>query len=339
MTSVEPSTDDRAPTLEDVARLAGVSRATVSRVVNGSALVAPAKQQAVQQAVHALGYRPNLAARTLVTNRSGIVAVLIPESDERVFSDPFFSQVYRGAIQAFDDVGTRVVLSISQTRSSDLADMVAFLGSGHVDGALVGSHHGSAMAHELRSTGRPVVFIGDPGVDDMPYVDLDQCRGAQLAADRLVGRGARRIATITGPLDMLAAASRRDAFRDRLAEAGLPLVAEADGGFTHDGAEQAAERLVAEHPDLDGLFVASDLMAAGALRALRRAGRVVPDDLALVGFDDSVVATQCDPPLTTVRNPAVDLARTAGQMLRAMLDGHRVESRLLEPSLVVRASA
>lgn len=327
------------PTLEDVAKLAGVSRATVSRVVNGGHLVSGATLEAVTRAIAELDYHPNTAARALVTRRVGAVAVVVPEAEARVFSDPFFPQTYHGALTAFADEEVQVLLAMAQP-GEPAQRMLRYLESGHVDGAMVVSHHGPELAKAMRNVGRPVVFIGDPGVDDLPYVDLDQYGGAVQATNHLIAAGATRIAIITGPLDMTAATERNRGFTAALDAAGLRPYARAVGDFTAAGGAVAAKQLIDEFPMLDGIFVCSDLMALGAMRILHRAGYRVPRDVRVVGFDDSTAALQTDPTLTTMTNPASELARIAGDMLLGMLAGGKAPKPvILQSQLIVRQSA
>ena len=334
-----PNGDWSLPTLDDVARVAGVSRATVSRVVNGGQLVSTATCDAVNRAIAELGYRPNRAARALVTRRAGAVAVVVPETDDRVFNDPFFPQAYHGALTAFGSVDVQVLLAMAPPGES-ASRMTRYLDSGHVDGAIVLSHHGPELARRLQNSAHPVVFVGDPEVPGLPYVELDQRAAAITATRHLITTGAERIATITGPMDMNAGAVRRYGFEVAMAEAGLTPAGFAEGDFTIRGGEQAARQLVQEAPDLDALFVASDLMALGALRALRRAGRRVPEDVKVVGFDNSSAALQASPQLTTMTNPASELARIAGEMLLGLLSGVAPTSPvILTSELVVRNSA
>ena len=331
--------DHLAPTLEDVARLAGVSRATVSRVVNGATLVAPTTTQAVREAIDELGYHPNRAARALVTRRTGVIAVIVPETDERVFTDPFFPQAYHGALQAFADSDVQVVLAMAQPGDS-ASRMVRYIESGHVDGAIIVSHHGPELGHALLHSFQPVVFVGDPETPGVYHVDLDNAAAARTATRHLIERGARRIATITGPLDMASARARLRGFQEAMTEAGLDPSRHVEGGYTSQSG-LVAEQLLTEHPDLDGLFVANDLMAVTALGVAQRLGRTVPEDLRIVGFDDSAIALQCTPQLTTMTNPAADHTRVAAQMLIELLAGGTPENpRALAPSrLVVRGSS
>ncbi len=327
------------PTLDDVARVAGVSRATVSRVVNGGRLVSPETSQAVTRAIAELGYQPNQAARALVTRRAGAVAVVVPETDERVFSDPFFPQAYHGALTAFSGVDTQVLLAMAPPGES-VHRMARYLDSGHIDGAIVLSHHGPELARELAKSAHAAVFIGDPGVPGLPFVELDQVSAAITATRHLLDRGCTRIATITGPMDMNAATERLRGFESAMAQAGLTPVGVAAGDFTVRGGERAVTELLEQAPDLDGLFVASDLMAAGALRVLRRSGRKVPDQVKVVGFDNSSAALETSPQLTTMTNPAGELARIAGEMLLGLLSGASPEGPvILTSQLVQRNSA
>lgn len=326
------------PTLEDVARAAGVSRATVSRVVNGGSLVSPDTAQAVNEAIEALGYKPNRAARALVTNKTQAVAVVVTESSERVFSDPFFPQSYHGALLAFRGMEVQVLLAMAQPGGNP-GQMTRYLHSGHVDGAIVVSHHGPELARRLVSSRQPVVFVGDPEVPGLPYVDLDQHEASITATRHLITRGARRIATITGPQDMRAGVQRLEGFAEAMADAGLAPAAVVNGDFTVCGGETAARQLLATTPDVDAIFVASDLMALGAMRALHAARRQVPDDVAIVGFDDSSAALQTTPQLTTMTNPASELTRLAGELLKQMLDGEPAPEPVILPSrLIVRDS-
>lgn len=339
MTHVLPGNERTLPTLDDVARVAGVSRATVSRVVNGGHLVSGATAEAVNRAIAELGYQPNRAARALVTRRAGAVAVVVPETDERVFSDPFFPQAYHGALTAFSGVDVQVLLAMAQPGET-AARMARYLDSGHVDGAIVLSHHGPELPNELAKIAQPVVFIGDPGVPGLPYVELDQYNAAITATRFLIERGSTRIATISGPLDMSAGIERLRGFEAAMAQAGLAPAGIVPGDFTARGGERAAAELLELAPDLDGIFVASDLMAAGAIRVLRGAGRSIPDQVRVVGFDNSSAALETSPLLTTMTNPASEEGRIAGEILLGILSGAAPESPvILTSELIVRDSA
>jgi DNA-binding LacI/PurR family transcriptional regulator len=334
--------DTGSPTLEQVAALAGVSRATVSRVVNGSPKVLPGTVAAVTQAINELGYVPNRAARALVTRRTDSVALVVPEPDSRVFSDPFFARILRGVSRTLAPTSSQLVLLIEPAEGDDQR-LLRYLRGGHVDGAIIVSHHGrDNVLQELAQLPLPIVFSARPLGVDIPVasVDVDNVAGARTAVEHLLSVGRRRIGTVTGPLDMTAGLDRLTGFKEVLAEAGLPDDAVVFGDFTADGAEVATRQLLAEHPELDGLFVASDLMATAALRVLSQEGRRVPQDVAVVGFDDSVLATTTTPRLTTVRQPVERLAARMAELLLAKIGGAVLTSpEIYETELIIRDSA
>ncbi|WP_434445435.1 LacI family DNA-binding transcriptional regulator [Lentzea sp. E54] len=332
------------PTLEDVARIAGVSRATVSRVVNGTRNVDPQLQETVRDAIARTGYSPNRAARSLVTRRAGTVALVISGAGggSDVFVDPFFGRVTAGVVDFLRTRGVHPVLMLSDTDQTR-AEVVDFLRQGSADGALlVTTHATDPLPARLLEAGAAVVLYARPGTP-MPvsYVDLDHQAGGRLAAARLVEIGRTSVATISGPLDVLASQERLMGFRDAMARHGFPYVPTVEGGFTAASGEEAMERLLAEHPGVDGVFAANDLMAQGAVDVLVARGRRVPEDVAVVGFDDSVPAELCRPPLTTVRQPVEAMAAKMAELLLLSIDApdERPKSVIFEPELVIRASA
>jgi DNA-binding LacI/PurR family transcriptional regulator len=331
------------PTLDQVAERAGVGRGTVSRVINGSPQVSEHTRRAVEAAVAELGYVPNLAARALVTRRTDAVALVISESEERVFSEPFFAGVVRGISAGVSAAGRQLVLALAAGEERPLE---RYLTPQHVDGVLLVSLHGDDPLPELlRTRGLPVVLGGRPPCGYAgAYIDVDNVGGAKAGVAHLVARGRKRIATISGPRDMGAGQDRLAGYRAALAAACLEedpgLVVEGD--FSEVSGLQAMRSLLAGHPDLDAVFAANDLMAIGALRALRDAGRRVPEDVAVVGFDDSPLSRVTDPPLSTVRQPVEEMGREMAEMLLRLISGAHgdiQQSAVLPTELVVRASS
>lgn len=332
-----------APTLEEVAQQAGVSRSTASRAINGGLKVSPSAQTAVDAAIAQLGYTPNRAARSLVTRRTDSVALVVPEPDERVVTDPYFAGSLQGISAALEPTNIQLVLLIAP-RGEGSQRTAHYLLNRHVDGAVVVSHHrDDALNRVLVDSRLPCVFVGRPWTvtEDMTYVDLDNTTGGRIATEHLIAAGCTRIATIAGPLDMAAGIDRLNGWRAALHEAGLSDEAMVRGDFTSAGGAAATERLLAAYPDVDGIFAASDLMAAGAFGVLTRAGRSVPGDVRVVGFDDLGVATTTAPPLTTMRNPVVEMSRAAAELLLAQLAGEleTPEPQIFQAQLVVRESA
>jgi DNA-binding LacI/PurR family transcriptional regulator len=327
------------PTLEAVARRAGVSR-----VVNGSTTVAAAIRDAVNQAVEELGYVPNQAARSLVTQRTESIALILPETANRVFSDDlFFPAVIRGVSMELEAADKQLVLMMAGSEAShDRVERYAM--AGHVDGVMFASMHGAdPLPGTLARLGIPVVCSGrpmSPPETPIPYVDVDHVGGVTAAVQHLLDSGRRRIATIAGPQDMVAGVDRLHGYRATMQAAGLAEHV-AIGDFTRESGKRAMDRLMADDPRLDAVFVASDMMAHGALQALKDAGRRVPEDVAVIGFDDFDISRYSEPPLTTVRQPIVDMGRTMARQILGLIEDKpdMPEAVVLPTELVVRGSA
>ncbi len=335
-----------APTLDDVARVAGVSRATVSRVVNGKRRVAPELQEAVRAAIATVGYVPNLAARSLVTRRTGSVIVVVSGAEHETagavdFADPFFGRVVGGMLRSLRPRDVDPVLMLAET-DADRARVLSALRNGNADGALlVSTHSDDPLPALMVEAGVPAVrFARPPSPLPISYVDLANSDGGRLAADHLVERGRRHVAAISGPLDVPAARDRLAGFEDAMARHGHAFVPARAGNFTYASGVAAMHELLDSEPELDAVFAGNDLMALGAIAALHERGRSVPDQVAVVGFDDTALATLARPGLTTVRQPIEEMA---AEMARILLDqvahpGTRETSVIFEPRLVVRGT-
>jgi DNA-binding LacI/PurR family transcriptional regulator len=341
---------ERLPTLEDVARVAGVSRATVSRVINGIRNVDPQLHEVVWDAVGRTGYVPNRMARSLVTRRTGTVALVVSDSEThdddpfmgRFFADPYFGRVVGGLMSVLRAQGVQLALQIVGT-DDGRKRLVGDVRNGQADGVILLSLPAiDPLPRMLVDGGVETVMIGRPA-EPVPinYVDLANDTGATLAAEHLVARGCQRIGMISGPADVPASNDRVSGFRRSMARRGHAWIPTVTGNFTQDSGEAAMRTLLTENPQLDGIFVANDLMALGALLTLREAGRRVPDDVAVVGFDDSSAAVAARPALTTIRHPLEDMAAEAARLLLARIDDPemRISSVIYEPTLVQRQSA
>ncbi|WP_157245263.1 LacI family DNA-binding transcriptional regulator [Nonomuraea typhae] len=329
------------PTLEAVAVRAGVGRGTVSRVINGSPNVSAKARAAVRQAIEELGYVPNRAARTLVTRRTDTVALVVSESELRVFDEPYFAGTIRGIGSALAETGLQLILAMAQSQEEH-DRLEHYLTGQHVDGVLLLSLHGAdPLPGRLEAMGVPTVLGGRPvGLDPYSYVDMDNRGGARQAVRHLLSAGRRRIATIAGPQDMGVGVDRLAGYHDALLASGAPGLV-AYGDFSEDSGAAAMRGLLAEHPGLDAVFAASDLMAVGALRELKAAGRAVPGEVAVVGFEDSKAALHTDPPLTTVHQPTELMGRQMARLLVARINGEELRQPvvILDTHLVRRASA
>ncbi|MFD3335322.1 LacI family DNA-binding transcriptional regulator [Streptomyces sp. NPDC058700] len=334
------------PTLEEVAALAGVGRGTVSRVINGSPRVSEQAKAAVERAVAELGYVPNRAARALAGSRTDAVALVIPETEARLFAEPYFLDIIRGVSSELADADKQLLLTLIRSEQ-ERQRFEQYLAAQRVDGVLLVSVHGDdPLPDQVRALGLPAVLNGRRTEDErVAFVDSDNTGAGRTAVAHLAARGRRAIATITGPLDMYVARCRLDGYREGLADAGLTadegLVA--GGDFTEEGGRRAMRELLDRRPGLDAVFAASDVMAAGARGVLREAGRSVPEDVALVGVDDSAVARHMDPPLTSVRQPIEEMGRAMARLLLQEIaapgDPDDQPRTMLPTELVVRASS
>jgi DNA-binding LacI/PurR family transcriptional regulator len=343
---VLPSQEERRPgrrgrpTIEDVAALAGVSRGTVSRVLNGGRNVSPVALAAVRGAISRTEYVANHHARSLAAQRSGSAAFILSEPQERLFEDPNLATLLLGCTQALAAHDIPLLLSVSAT-DADRKRIARFVAAGHVDGVLlVSTHMGDPIMDELASHHVPMVAVGEPAGHEslIAHVAADDRGGARQMVSYLRSAGRRRIATVTGPLDAPGGSQRLAGYRDVMGADAVPALI-AHGDYTEASGMAATEELLRRVPGLDALFVASDLMAHGAMRALARAGRRVPEDVAVGGFDDSAPATTTDPPLTTIRQPWQRISSEMIRLLLSQIAGDPPAAVILPTELVRRGSA
>jgi DNA-binding LacI/PurR family transcriptional regulator len=336
------------PTLDQVAARAGVGRGTVSRVINGSPQVSPGAREAVRRAIDELGYVPNRAARALVTRRTDSVALVVSESEERVFGEPFFARIVRAISSALTETGLQLWLAMAQS-TAERQLVEHHLTSQHVDGVMLLSlHDDDPLPGLLARRGLPTVLGGRTAsmlsggsAPAMSFVDDDNEGGARAAVEYLLSRGRSAVGVIAGPQDMGVGVARLRGYREALRLAGVAVDERlvAYGDFSEASGAAAGQALLRARPDLDAVFAASDLMAAGALRALRERGRRVPGEVAVVGFEDSALARQTDPPLTTVHQSVEMMGREMARLLLARIAGEDTASVVLDTHLVVRDSA
>lgn len=322
-----------------MARHAGVSRGTVSRVINDSPRVSETARAAVTTAIEQLGYVPNRAARMLVTRRTDTVALIVSESPDRLFAEPFFAGVLRGVTAALGDTEVQLLLAMAQSEA-ERGRLRRYLSGQHVDGVmLLSAHADDPLPGELGAAGMPLVFGGRPAGGGC-YVDADNRDGARQAVAHLAAAGRRRIATIAGPPDMSPGVDRLAGYRDALEVAGLPAdeALAATGDFSEEGGRAAMRALLERGPGPDAVFAASDPMALGALRYLKERGARVPEDVAVAGFDDSETGRHTDPPLTSVHQPLAEMGTRMVQMLLSRVAGAAPDPVILPTRLIIRAS-
>ncbi len=325
------------PTLEMVAALAGVSRSTVSRVINNSPKVTPEALAAVNAAIDKLGYVPNRAARSLASRRTQSIALVIPENTAKFFADPYFASVIQGAAMRLAETSYTLTLLIAS--ETDPEKTRRYLQAGNVDGALILSHHSDDRSYVALSRTLPVVFGGRPARhDDGPepvYVDVDNTAAARSVTQLLIDAGRRRIATVAGPTNMTAGLDRLAGWRSALEAAGIAADLVEHGDFTPASGAAAMERLLERGEPIDGLFAASAQMADGALSVLRARGLSVPEDVGVVTFDDDYFAQRATPPLTTVDQEEGEVGRTMAELLMRLIEGEDVPRVTMMPTTLV----
>nr|WP_285042479.1 LacI family DNA-binding transcriptional regulator [Plantibacter sp. LMC-P-059a] len=337
---MDTDADITVPTLIAVAALAGVSKSTASRVINGSSQVTPEAVASVNAAVEQLHYVPNRAARSLVRRRAQTIAMVIPQRTAEFFADPYFAEVIQGAAMYASSTDYTLTLLIESDVDPDKTRR--FLTGGNVDGALVLSHHTSMQAYAKLSASLPVVF-GVRGLEpaDPPghVVDVDNVEAGALATQRLVDAGRRHIATIAGPLDTAAGVDRLAGWRRTLGAAGIEPGLQEEGDFTPTSGARAMERLLAGGRPVDAVFAASAQMATGALGVLRDRGIPVPVRIAMTSVDDNVFAADAYPALTTVDLRTAEKGALLVQTLHRLIAGEDVPEMTTIPcGLVERDS-
>jgi DNA-binding LacI/PurR family transcriptional regulator len=331
---------NRRATINDVATAAGLSRGTVSRVVNGERYVSDEAKIAVEEAIARVGYVRNSAARNLVTQESRAIALIIHEPHSLLFEDPNIGSILLGANAVLSKADYQLVSLIidSDRDSRRVAD---YLRGGLVDGAVIVSARASdPIASAVRDIGVPAAFVGHPpGTPDLPYVAIDNAAAARAITERLVETGRRRIGMIASAMDRDSGHDRFTGFRDALGERfDASLVVEYPL-YTYAAGLEGMQELLHRCPEIDGVFAASDAVAAGAMTALQESGRKVPDDVGIVGFDDSSWALRTRPQLSTVRQPADLLGSTAAELVLAQIRGLPSPVQVLDTAVVWRDSA
>jgi LacI family transcriptional regulator len=326
------------PTIYDVARLAGVSTATVSRALNGTGQIAPATRAAIDAAVEQLGYQANTVARSLVTKSTETIALLLPD-----ITNPFYAALVSGIQQRALETGHTMLLCTTEGDPEREEQYLTLLRAKQVDGVLVDGLvlPPERIARFVRE-GLPIVCL-DRDVDSasVPLVQVDNRLGARMATEHLLSLGHTRIAHVQGAPELGISEVRVQGYREALAEAGIAFDPQllAIGSFTEEGGYDAARSLL-ETPSFTAVFAANDLSAIGVINAIVESGRRVPGDVSIVGFDDLRLSRFTTPPLTTIHQPALEIAELATQLLLELASGRKVRQlrHLLEPALVVRAS-
>jgi|ERR1051326_521517 LacI family transcriptional regulator len=331
-----------ALTIEHIASLAGVSRSTVSRVLNNHSGVKPSVRERVLSVIRQQNYTPQAAARSLASARSDSIGVLIPRSAAVSLGDPFIATMIQLLFDASAQQGYFAMLAmLTADRETGFYDRI--LRGRHFDGVIMfSSDIDDPILPLLIKDGSPLVLIGrHPYFTNVAWVDVDNREGAHEAVSHLIELGHRRIGLINGQLQMEAALARRDGYKQALLENGIPIESElmVEGFFAQTPAFQAMQRLLDLPEPPTAVFAASDPMAIGVLNAIHARGLRVPEDIAIAGYDDLRIAAESNPPLTSVKQPVEEMSTQAVRLLVEQIKGEDSRRTVALPArLVIRES-
>jgi LacI family transcriptional regulator len=329
----------RKLTLEDIGKLAGVSRATASRVINDYPYIKQEVRERVQNVIRETGYRPNKIAQSLASNKSGMIGLVIPHVANTVLTNPYFLHLINSITRATNLNDLTLVLFLFHSMDEEDRIAESIFNTNMVDGVIItADRREDSFVEQIVQHGVPLAFVGkpEPGVK-VPYVNVDNQNGGYLATEHLISRDRRKIAAIICNHNT-AGEDRHLGYQRALEAYNIPyderLVAEGD--FSLESGYTAMQTLLHETPD--AVFVSSDLMAIGAQRAIREAELSVPEDIAMVGFDDLPEISMAERPLTTIRQPVDQLGSVAVELLKEAIDqpASVVEPRVLPVKLVCR---
>ena len=327
-------------TLEDIALKSGVSRSTVSRVINGDEKVKDETRSKVNEIIRQYNFQPNLAARGLAARRTNIIGLVTPAGVSALFTDPYFPQLIHGVSSACNAQQYTVMLWLAEPEF-ERRTISQILHNGLLDGVIVSSMiMDDPIVQSLYESKMPFILVGRHPKLDVNFIDVDNAQGGMDATMHLLRSNRKRVATITGPLNMIAGYDRYQGYQKAHQQRKMDIIPElmAEGDFTENGGYLAMRKLLAVHPD--GVFAASDMMAVGAIRAIREAGLSIPEDISVVGYDDLPVASQVIPQLTSIRQPTERMGSLAVETLIDMIQHPQAQTRhlLLGTELIVRSS-
>jgi len=326
-------------TLEEIARLARTSRSTVSRVINVDPNVREATRQRVLDVIQRLNYKPNQAARSLAGGRTHVLGLVIPTGVASVFTDPYIPTLIRGISTTCQEHDYSVMLWLAEAEY-ERRTVIQVLQNGFIDGIIVSSMPiNEKMIEALMASPLPFILVGrSPQHPELNFVDVENQAGARQAVHHLLGLGRRRIACLSGPLNTIVGIDRHTGYRDALSAYGIPVdpALIREGDFSEEDGYRLTRCLLPHQPD--AIFAASDAMALGALRLLHEMGISIPQQIAVVGFDDMPFAARSQPPLTTIRQPIQQTGALAAENLIKCIEDSQPRQIVLPTELIIRTS-
>lgn len=309
-------------TIKDVARIAGVSVATVSRVLNESGYVNVDTRKKVEAAIKEMNYTPNEVARSLYKRKSKLIGLLLPD-----ITNPFFPQLARGIEDRMQEQGYRIIFGNSDENKDKEMDYIQTFIQNNVIGMISSTNFPESDVYSKLKI--PVVFL-DRTSNDSPSVYADGRKGGRLAAQEIIARGSRKITVLQGPAHIKPAQDRFMGAIEVLKETGLPYHVIQTSSFSHTEAEQWAVELFDKYIDTDGVIASNDIVATAVIHEAHRLGKRVPQDLQIIGFDDIPVSSLLSPSLSTIRQPAHDMGREAAGLLIQLIEQDKVEDKIIQ---------
>lgn len=331
-------------TIKDLAKAAGVSVTTVSRALNGYSDVSEDTRRKIKEIAERMDYRPNVVARSLVTKKTRSIGVILSEISREGAKDALAFETLCGINDRAVELDYDILLFSTNPKKQMAKSYADLCRERNVDGAILSGLrvNDPYLREVVDKTDFPCVLI-DISVEsrDVGHVTTDNVRGAMAAVEHLIGAGHRRIAMINGHDEASVSRDRREGYRRALEKHGIPYREELvfNGQFKESGGFEAMNEILIKYPEVTAVFSASDVMVLGALKALERAGRKVPESMSVVGYDDIAIASHCNPPLTTIRQDRYEMGYQAAQLLVDMLEGRNVKRKIvLHSELIVRQS-
>ncbi|CAM3446004.1 LacI family DNA-binding transcriptional regulator [Marinicrinis lubricantis] len=331
-------------TIKDVAKKAGVSPSTVSRVISNHPRISPKTSAKVKQIMEEMGYHPNLAAKSLVSKKSNTLGVILHRPAEELFLNLFFSEFIRGIVTQATRSGYDLLMTSGATEKDEMEAMTRFIKGGRVDGIiLLSSRNGDGMVNYLRSQQFPFVLIGRSNEhDDILSVDNDNVQAAYDVTKYLISLGHTRIGFVSGPPQLVVSQDRMEGYKQALQEFGLPLRSHwiVEGEFLQESGYRAMSMIMGLSDRPTALIVTDDLVAYGVLKGITELGFHVPDDISLFSFNNISISELTTPPLSSVDIGIYQLGYTASQtLLRDIQENHREQNRIIIPHrLMIRQS-
>ncbi len=327
-------------TLEDIAHLSGVSRSTVSRVINTDVNVKEETRQKVLEVIKSYNFQPNLAARGLAIGRTNVIGVVIPASVSTIFTDPYFPLLLQGVSAVCNTKEYSVMLWLAEPEY-ERRMISRILHNGLVDGVVIASiPMNDPIVQSMIESKMSFVLVGRHPTVNVNYLDVDNLQAGYKATRHLIDLGYKRVATVTGSQNQVSGYDRYQGYLKALNDSNIPVNLDlvAEGDYTEESGYTAMKKLIPARPD--AVFIASDTMAFGAMNALKEANLKVPEDVAIVGFDDIPAASKTVPPLTTVRQPVFQMGSRAAEFLINLIESGNQSTHevIMGTELVVRES-